>query len=112
MVPVVGNRTRPLALGEHDLVGIVDQMLVTEHFEESDRLLFMGIPAIRRWLIRLAYDAVLRVITPEGFEILGVPRIVERLHILQILRGIHSSPHSPQCDIAFILERIVNSCLG
>src|SRR5262250_3271076 len=66
----IGNRAGPLALPQHDLVWIVDEMLVREHLEECNRLSFMGIYAMGGRLIRPAHDAIFRVITAERRKIL------------------------------------------
>jgi hypothetical protein len=52
---------RPFALRQHDLVGIVDEVLVRKHLEECNRRLFMGIYAVGGRLIRPAHDAILGV---------------------------------------------------
>src|SRR5205823_5687538 len=88
----IGNRTGPLALAQHDFVRIVDEVLVWEHLEECNRLLFMGVYAVGGRLIRPAHDAIVRVIFPKCLQVLSVPRIVQLLHILEICCSIHNAP--------------------
>jgi hypothetical protein len=88
----IGNRAGPLALPQHDLVRIVDEMLVREHLEECNRLLFMGIYAMSWRLIRPAHDAIFRVIFPKCLQVLRVPRIIELPHILQICCSVRNAP--------------------
>src|SRR5579862_6536299 len=88
----IGNRAGPLALAQHDLVRIVDEVLVRKHLEECNRLLFMGVYAMRGWLIRPAHDAVLSVIFSKRLQVLSIPRIIQFFHVLQIRRSIHNPP--------------------
>jgi hypothetical protein len=82
----------PLALPKHDLVRIVDEALVGEHLEKCNRLLFMGIYAMGRRLIRPPHDAIFRVIFPKCLQVLSIPGIIQLLHILQIRCSIHNAP--------------------
>jgi len=58
----IRNRAGPITLAHHDFVRIVDEVLVREHLEKRNRLLFMGIYAVGGRLVRPAHDAILRVI--------------------------------------------------
>jgi hypothetical protein len=80
-------------LPEHDLARIVHEALVGKHFEECNRLLFVGFYAVGLALIRPAHDAILRVVSPKRFEILCIPRIAQLLHVLLIVASIHNPPH-------------------
>ena len=42
----IGDCASPLALPQHDLIRIVDEMLVREHFEKCNRFLFVGVNAV------------------------------------------------------------------
>jgi hypothetical protein len=85
----VGNGAGPLALTEPDLVWIIDEVLVREHFKKRNGFLLMRFPAVGRGLIRPAHNAVFGVIAPEGCEILRVPRVVQIFHVLQIFGRVH-----------------------
>lgn len=88
----IGNRAGPLALGEHDFVRIVDEVLVRKHLEKCNGLLFMRIHAVCGRLIGPPDDAIFGVIFPKGLQVLCVPRIIELSHILQIGCSVHSAP--------------------
>jgi hypothetical protein len=86
----ISDRACPFTLRQHDLVWVVDEMLVGKHFEKCNCLLFVRVNAVRWRLIRPAHNAVLGVITAERHKILRVPRIIQTLHILQVLASIHN----------------------
>ena len=44
----IRHSARPFALGQHDLVWIVDEMLVRKRLEERNRFLFVGVYASAR----------------------------------------------------------------
>src|SRR4051794_26811852 len=90
--PEIRHSARPFVLGQHDLVWIVDEMLVRKRLEECNRFLFVGVYAMGGRLIRPAHDAILRVIFPKYLQVLSVPRIIQLLHILEICCSIHSAP--------------------
>ena len=90
MVPVKSATVRPFTLGQHDLVWVVDEVLVGKHLEKCNCLLLVRVKAVRWRLIRPAHNAVLGVITAERRKILRVPGIIQPLHILQVLASIHN----------------------
>lgn len=93
--PEIRHSACPFALGQHDFVWIVDEMLVRERLEECNRLLFVGVYAVCGRLIRPAHDAILRVIFSKCSQVLCVPRIIQLRHILQICCCIHNEPRVP-----------------
>jgi hypothetical protein len=86
----VSDRACPFTLRQHDLVWVVDEVLVGKHLEKRNCLLLVRVNAVRWRLIRPAHNAVLGVITAERRKILRVPRIIQPLHILQVLASIHN----------------------
>jgi len=72
----IRNRAGPITLAHHDFVRIVDEVLVREHLEKRNRLLFMGIYAVGGRLIRPAHDAILRVILAKCLQVLSIPGVV------------------------------------
>jgi hypothetical protein len=90
--PEIRHSARLFALGQHDLVWIVDEMLVRKRLEECNRFLFVGVYAVWGRLIRPAHDAILRVIFPKCLQVLCVSRVIQFLHILQICCCIHNAP--------------------
>ena len=72
----LGNSARPVILGKHHFVWIVNEVLVGKHLEESKRFLLVRFDSIGRWLIGPTHDSVFSVALPEYLQILGVPRIV------------------------------------
>ena len=80
----------PFTLRQHDLVGIVDEVLVGKHLEKGNCLLLVRINATRWRLIRPAYNAIRGMIAAERRKVLRIPRIIHALHILQVLASIHN----------------------
>ena len=117
--PEISDRACPLTLRQHDLVRIVDKVLVGKHLEKCNCLLLVRVNAVRWRLIRPAHNPVLGVITAERRKILRVPGIIQPLHILEVLASIHNvtskfsrlfCEHSSQ--LRFKPQPVLDVCVG
>jgi hypothetical protein len=98
----------PITLRNHDLVWIVDEMLVGKRFEKRKRLLLMSFYSMRRRLVGPSYDAILRVALVEGSKLLRIPRVIQRLHQVQVLFW----GHDPLLSLSVLTQMSIHAMLG
>src|SRR5215472_9665705 len=87
----IGDGARPFTLSQHNLVWIVDEVLVREHLEECNSFLFVGVDAMCGWLIGPAHNAIFGVIFAKGLQVLRIPGIIQLFHVLQIGCSVHDA---------------------
>ena len=82
----IRNGTRPFALSNLHLIGMINQMIVGERLEKFDRLrLVILAPSCGLGLTRPKYGGVLGMPLFKRIPVLCVPRIVECPHELKIV---------------------------
>jgi hypothetical protein len=86
----ISDWTYPFTLPQHDLLRIVDEVLVGKHLEKRDFLMLVRIKVERWRLIRPLHDAVFGVIMAERRKVLCVPGIIQLLHTRQVFASVHN----------------------